>query len=95
MTNQINPTNTLNQAITTTTSVNPTTLHTNEFQFITINISAQAPLLKLTTNNYVSWKLQFQTLFIGYDFLGYVDVSKPCKPETLIVNNATTPNSSL
>ncbi|KAK3218511.1 hypothetical protein Dsin_012481 [Dipteronia sinensis] len=44
----------------------------NEFQLITINISAQAPL-KLTTNNYVSWKLQFQTLFIGYDLFGLED----------------------
>ncbi|KAH7550369.1 hypothetical protein JRO89_XS13G0179400 [Xanthoceras sorbifolium] len=51
-----------------TTPVNSIVLSTNEFHLITINISAQAPL-KLTSSNYLSWKLQFETLFIGYDLL--------------------------
>ncbi|RVX14747.1 hypothetical protein CK203_011902 [Vitis vinifera] len=50
-----------------------------EIPLITINISAQAPL-KLTSTNYLSWKLQFETLFIGYDLIGYIDGSKPCPP---------------
>ena len=58
---------------------------------ISINISAQAPL-KLTTTNYISWKLQFHTLFVGYDLLGYIDGSKPCPPSTITQNNTTVPN---
>ncbi|KAH7523338.1 hypothetical protein JRO89_XSUnG0081800 [Xanthoceras sorbifolium] len=56
-----------------------TTKTTNEPHqtLITINITTQAPL-KLTANNYVSWKLQFQTLFTGYGLLGYIDGSKRC-----------------
>jgi hypothetical protein len=56
-----------------------------------INTSAQAPL-KLTISNYVLWKLQFQTLFIGYDLLGYVDGSKPCPLVIIMANNSTIPN---
>lgn len=48
--------------------------------------------LKLTSTNYLSWKLQFETLFIGYDLLGYIDGSKPCPPKTLTANNFTVPN---
>lgn len=50
-----------------------------------INTSAQAPF-KLTIINYVFWKLQFQTLFIGYNLFGYVDGSKPC-PLVIIMAN--------
>ncbi|RVW90653.1 Retrovirus-related Pol polyprotein from transposon RE1 [Vitis vinifera] len=42
-----------------------------EIPLITINILAQAPL-KLTSTNYQSWKLQFETLFIGYDLIGSI-----------------------
>ena len=75
------------------TSSQPTIHNTNEPNqtLITINISAQAPL-KLTNNNYMSWKLQFHTLFIGYDLLGYIDGSKPCPAATVNSNNTTTPN---
>uniref|UniRef100_A0A2N9EFN4 Retrotransposon Copia-like N-terminal domain-containing protein n=1 Tax=Fagus sylvatica TaxID=28930 RepID=A0A2N9EFN4_FAGSY len=58
---------------------------------ISINVAAQAPL-KLNSTNYLSWKLQFQTLFIGYDLLGYIDGSKPCPPATLTQDNTTRPN---
>ena len=80
-----------NSLVVTTTPVQSTILQYNDFQLITINVSAQAPL-KLTTNNYVSWKLQFQTLFTGYDLFGFVDGSKPCPPATLTDNRTTTPN---
>jgi len=40
-----------------------------ENHLITINTAAQATL-KLTSSNYASWKIQFETLFIGYDLLG-------------------------
>ena len=64
-----------------------------EIPLITINISAQAPL-KLTSINYLSWKLQFETLFIGYDLIGYIDGSKPCPPTTITANNTATTNPS-
>jgi hypothetical protein len=35
---------------------------------------------------------RFQTLFIGYDLLGYIDGSKPCPPATLTQDNTTRPN---
>ena len=68
-----------------------TILHTNETQpsLININVAAQAPL-KLTSTNYISWKLQFQTLFIGHDLVGYIDGSNPCPPA--VQGNTTTPN---
>ena len=75
------------------TSSHPTIHNTNEPNqtLITINILAQAPL-QLTNNNYMSWKLQFQTLFIDYDLLGYIDGSKLCLAATVTSNTTTTPN---
>nr|CAN68481.1 hypothetical protein VITISV_007281 [Vitis vinifera] len=64
-----------------------------EIPLITINILAQAPL-KLTSTNYQSWKLQFETLFIGYDLIGYIDGSKPCPSTTITANNIATTNPS-
>ncbi|CAL9004058.1 unnamed protein product [Prunus brigantina] len=78
------------------TESNPATiLNTNapHQTLISINVAAQAPL-KLTSTNYLSWKLQFQSLFIGYDLLGYIDGSKPCPPATLTQENTTIPNPS-
>lgn len=65
-----------------------TTIHNT---LIIINVAAQTPL-KLTSSNYLSWKLQFNTLFIGYDLLGYVDGSKPCPAATITQNATTRPN---
>ena len=72
---------------------NPVIHNTNESNntLIAINISAQAPL-KLTTSNYISWKLQFHTLFVGYDILRYVDGSKPCPSTTFNQNNTIIPS---
>ncbi|KAL6321984.1 hypothetical protein AAG906_035903 [Vitis piasezkii] len=70
----------------TTPNGTPILPTTNESQLLTINTTAQAPL-KLTSSNYLSWKIQFETLFIGYDLLGYIDGSKPCPPKTLTTNN--------
>lgn len=60
---------------------------------ISINVVAQTPL-KLTSTNYLFWKLQFQTLFIGYDLLGYVDGSNPSPPATITQSNTTRQNPS-
>lgn len=74
------------------TASNPATIiDTNEPHQTLISIKAP---LKLTSTNYLSWKLQFQTLFIGYDLLGYIDGSKPCPPATLTQANTTRPNPS-
>ena len=54
---------------------------------VTINVTAQAPL-KLNSSNYLSWKLQFQTLFVGYDLHGYIDGTKPCPSEHLTTSNS-------
>ncbi|RVW74043.1 hypothetical protein CK203_056397 [Vitis vinifera] len=59
---------------------------------ISINVAAQTPL-KLTSTNYVSWKLQFQTLFIGYNLLGFIDGSHPC-PTTILPGTTTTKSST-
>ncbi|KAI5319419.1 hypothetical protein L3X38_039127 [Prunus dulcis] len=72
------------------TILNTNATHQN---LISINVAAQAPL-KLSSTNYLSWKLQFQSLFIGYDLLGYIDGSKPCPPPTLTQDNTTSPNPS-
>jgi len=72
-------------------SVNTTIFNTNESHstLITINVAAQTPV-KLTSTNYLAWKLQFQTLFIGYDLNEFIDGSHPC-PATPIPGT-TTPN---
>jgi hypothetical protein len=54
---------------------------------VTINVTAQAPL-KLNSSNYLSWKLQFQTLFVGYDLHGYIEGTKPCPSEHLTTSNS-------
>jgi len=61
--------------------INTTILNTNESHstLITINVTAQTSV-KLTSTNYLAWKLQFQTLFIGYDLIG---LSHPCRAHTL------------
>ena len=71
----------------------PASPQNHEVLLITINISVQAPL-KLTSTNYISWKLQFETLLIGYDLLGYIDGSSPCPPNTITANNNNTANPS-
>ncbi|RVW14595.1 Retrovirus-related Pol polyprotein from transposon RE2 [Vitis vinifera] len=71
----------------------PSILNTNDSHntLISINVAAHTPL-KLTSTNYLSWKLQFHTLFIGYDLLGYINGSKPCPSATLTQNDTTRSN---
>jgi hypothetical protein len=71
--------------------VNTTILNTNESHstLININVAAQTPV-KLTSNNYLAWKLQFQTLFVGYDLNGFIDGSHPCPGTT--IPGTITPN---
>ena len=58
---------------------------------IIINVATQTSL-KLTSTNYFLWKLQFETLFIGYDLLGHINGSKPYPAQTITTNNIITPN---
>ena len=58
---------------------------------ISINIATQAPL-KLTATNYRSWKLQFHTLLVGFDLMGFVDGKHLCPQETITTGDTTTPN---
>ena len=69
----------------------PTLSTTNESQLLTLNPAAQAPL-KLSSSNYLSWKIQFETLFICYDLLGFIDGSNPCPPKTSTTDNVATLN---
>ena len=55
---------------------------------VTINVTAQASL-KLNNTNNLSWRLQFQTLFIGYDLQGYIDGTKSCPSQYLTTTTQT------
>jgi hypothetical protein len=74
-------------------TISSSSLPYHEVPLITINTTAQTPL-KLTSTNYISWKLQFETLFIRYDLIGYIDGSTPCPPKTITADNITTTNPS-
>ncbi|KAK2639225.1 hypothetical protein Ddye_027020 [Dipteronia dyeriana] len=41
---------------------------------VSINVATQVPI-RLTISKYMSWKIQFTSLFTGYDILGYIDVT--------------------
>lgn len=58
---------------------------------ISFNVAAQLPL-KLNSTNYLSWKLQFHTLLIGYDLFGFIDGSKARPSATITTNNTIIPN---
>ncbi|KAI9186215.1 hypothetical protein LWI28_014947 [Acer negundo] len=58
---------------------------------VSINVAAQAPL-KLTATNYRSWKLQFHTLIVGFDLMGFINGQKPCPSATIKVNDITVTN---
>ena len=58
---------------------------------ISINVAAQAPL-KLTATNYRSWKLQFHTLLVEFDLMGFVDCRNVCPPTTVTIGDISTPN---
>ncbi|KAH6831519.1 hypothetical protein C2S53_019598, partial [Perilla frutescens var. hirtella] len=46
---------------------------------IQINAATHLPI-HLTTANYFSWKLQFTSLFIGLDLIGFLNGSSPAPP---------------
>ncbi|KAG6780109.1 hypothetical protein POTOM_016521 [Populus tomentosa] len=77
-----------------TPSVSGSSSHDGVFEpaaKITWDGKSQAPV-KLNGTNYLSWRLQFQMLFIGYDLQGYIDGTKPCpsRYHTTNTDNPTT-----
>ena len=63
---------------------------------VAINVSAQAPI-KLTSTNFVAWRLQFHSLLIGHDLMGSVDGTLPCPAQfnTMIDGHTLNPAYSL
>ncbi|KAE8680407.1 hypothetical protein F3Y22_tig00111390pilonHSYRG00061 [Hibiscus syriacus] len=56
-----------------------------------INISHQS-VIKLTSSNYLAWKLQIEAILIGYDLYKYIGNTHPCPPRTISPNNIEAPN---
>ncbi|KAK3212256.1 hypothetical protein Dsin_016962 [Dipteronia sinensis] len=88
-TNTTSPSSTSVTLISSSSSSHDVTSSSNTIIFI--NITAQAPL-KLTATNYRSWKLQFHSLLVGFDLMGFVDGRCPCPPATITTGDTTTPN---
>ena len=74
-------------------TISSSSLPHHEVPLITINTIAQTPF-KLTSTNYIFWKLQFETLFIGYDLIGYIDGSTPWPPNTITADKIIMTNPS-
>lgn len=73
------------QQITIPNPQNPTTA------LQLINISHQN-IIKLTSTNYLSWKLQIEAILIGYDLYKFIDGSHPCPHQTISANDTETLN---
>ena len=48
--------------------------------------------IKLTSTNYLSWKLQMKAVLIGYDLYKFIDRSCPTPIATITTNNEVQPN---
>ena len=59
--------------------------------FTYIHISNQNTI-KLTSTNYLSWKLQIEALLIGYDLKKFIDGSHPWPATIITANNTITTN---
>ena len=49
-------------------------------------------IVKLTSTNYLSWKIQVEALLIGYDIYKFIDESNPSPPSTIMTNDAKSSN---
>ncbi|KAJ9538837.1 hypothetical protein OSB04_031570 [Centaurea solstitialis] len=56
---------------------------------IIINLSN---ILKLTSTNYLSWKLQIEATLVGYGLFKFLDGSHPTPPPTIVKNNESVSN---
>ena len=43
--------------------------------------------IKLSTTNYLSWKLQMEVILIGYDLYKFIDDSYPALTAIIVTNN--------
>ena len=57
--------------------------------FVIINTNN---IVKLTSTNYLSWKLQVEALIIGYDLYKFIYGSNPSPPSTILINNVKSSN---
>ena len=48
--------------------------------------------IKLTSTNYLSWKLQMEAILIGYDLQKFINRFYPAPMTTITTNNETKPN---
>ena len=48
--------------------------------------------IKLYPTNYLSWKMQIESIFIGHDLHGFLDGSISPPTQTIVTDNVTTPN---
>ena len=73
------------------TTPQPVTNTTDQSQaLVAFNVNAQVPL-KLTSNNYAAWRVQFNSLLYGYNLFGFVDGTTPCPPKTITPDGTTVP----
>ena len=81
------------QTTPTSTAISPIQSTQQSTGYISINATAQLPL-KLTPENYFTWRAQFLSLAFGYDLIKYIDGSFPCPGPTLASSSETvsTPN---
>ncbi|XP_010513467.1 PREDICTED: uncharacterized protein LOC104789470 [Camelina sativa] len=49
-------------------------------------------ITKLTSTNYLTWKVQVHSLLDGYDLAGFLDGSKPAPAQSTTTNDQVTPN---
>ncbi|OMP03555.1 hypothetical protein CCACVL1_02371 [Corchorus capsularis] len=70
-----------NSSTTPTINTNAQTIQQNNGlpPLITINAAAQLPI-KLSSQNFPSWRAQFTSLLTVHRLSGYIDGSKPCPP---------------
>ncbi|KAK3204746.1 hypothetical protein Dsin_018792 [Dipteronia sinensis] len=82
------------ESSTTPSSKKPNTTVTstlNHINLISFNATAQLPV-KLTSENYSSWKAKFDALLFGYDLLGFINGTKPCPPAMIIIEGEIVSN---
>lgn len=49
-------------------------------------------IIKLTSTNYLSWKLQIEATLIGYNLFKFLDGSFPSPPPTIVTEKSTESN---
>lgn len=76
------------------TSTLQNTATTAPLNLVTQINASHSLTLKLNTNNYSSWYLQFDTLLVGHDLKGYVDGSHPCPPSKTNDGSAINPEQA-